>query len=305
MQRLWSHYCEPLIDVLGPRRIAAIGAHDAAPMRQLIEYCRRSGAFLDIIEREPRHDLHELLALLESAQFSLLDGTGVDRIPGLQPPDLVVLTSDPNWQTAFIELSLLAIRAHTGEQPMPIVLAHACGWPYARRDMYRNPRAWREDRRKPFAYMGMLPGVAELVDDGVNGDCANALIEGGAENGVLTALEDFVAVHPGLSLHTVPFLGGLGIILPEARSSGKVLDVVEGFFSPDALMNACQALELRNNRARAEKRTTRRSLEQCSEELDSARVQLKQSSARAEKLRWRRTLAAGRPAPAPDTRSGG
>lgn len=288
MHRLWNRYCQPLVDALAPRRILELGAGEGENTHNLIGHCRRTGAALDIVEPEPTAPLHALLASVEDCGHALHVGLGVDHIPTLQSPDLAILTSDPNWRTAFIELSLLGILAEAQGKAMPVVLAHACGWPYARRDMYRYPLELREDRRWPFAYKGMRPGSAELVDDGVNEHCANALVEGGPQNGVLTAVEDFISVNTGIRLWTLPVFGGVGILVPEARLDERLLLALEGTFAGEALMRVCMALELTNNRARAEMRLTSRMLEQCTDELAKAGALLEQRRARWEDLKGRR-----------------
>ena len=46
-----------------------------------------------------------------------------------------------------------------------------------------------------------------------------------------------------MTLRVLPFFNGLGIVLPDARRPPEVDAVVEGFFAPEALLEACRLLE--------------------------------------------------------------
>jgi hypothetical protein len=144
----------------------------------------------------------------------------------------------------------------------PCVLAHDVAWPYGRRDMYYSPDAVEE--KHPFAYVGLVPGESGVVEDGMNGHFANATHEGGQRNGVLTAIEDFIATAPfEIHFHKLPFFNGLGILIPEARMTPQLKALVDGYFSGGTLLKACEALEedsirVRIELAQAETRLARR-----------------------------------------------
>jgi len=85
----------------------------------------------------------------------------------LDTPDVAFVDGDHNWRTVYTELSLLFARAKaTGAAP-PLILAHDCAWPYARRDMYYAPESFDPADRQPFACRGILPGESELDRVGV------------------------------------------------------------------------------------------------------------------------------------------
>jgi hypothetical protein len=58
------------------------------------------------------------------------------------------------------------------------------------------------------------PDSSGVVEGGFSGagEFAYALAEGGPRNGVLTAVEDFLAAHPNLSFVRVPCVFGLGVL---------------------------------------------------------------------------------------------
>lgn len=289
MHRFWTRYSKPLVEALAPQRIMEIGAANGVNSRHLLEYSARSGAKVDILERDPDPALREVVEALATENCTLHEGERAALVADLETPDLALLSGEANWRTVFGVLSMLSTRACLHGRTMPVVLVHSCGWPYARRDMYQNPMSLRDDRRHAFAYRGVLPGVSALVDDGIEAHRAHALTEGGPENGVLTAVEDFLAVTPGMRLWTMPVLGGLAIIAPEERLSGKVIEVIQQFFRPEALMEICLALELSTNRARAEMAEQRRELKRCSEALDAARKLFAERARHLQMLRNRRS----------------
>lgn len=284
MNRFWDRYTGPIIREVSPARIVEIGADLAWNTRHLLAHCRQSGAFLDIVDTLPSADLMQAVSDYGPQEYALHVAKSVDAIPRLEPCDIVMLDGDHNWRTVYAELSLFWLHAQRQGLSMPIVLAHDCAWPYARRDMYYNPNDFCEDERHAYAYKGMLPGVSELVDDGMNGTLANALFEGGPENGVLTAIEDFTAAHEGVRLWTLPFHNGLGIIVPEARLTERLHALIESFYSREALLTACQEVEAFGMRMRAEMLTERKKLERRTEALERARDLLEAKNRRIAEL---------------------
>jgi GNAT superfamily N-acetyltransferase len=110
--------------------------------------------------------------------------------------------------------------------------------------MYYDPDAFLPEERHPYAYRGMLPGESELTDHGLNGRFANALHEGGPQNGVLTAVEDFIAswITP-ISLTVLPFFNGLGVAVPEERRTPQLDALLGRFLSGEKLLEAVKAVE--------------------------------------------------------------
>jgi hypothetical protein len=299
MNRFWDRYTGPIIREVAPSRIVEIGADLAWNTRHLLAYCRQNGAFIDVVDTVPSPDLMRTLAEYGPGEYALHVAKSVDAIPRLTPADIVMLDGDHNYRTVYAELSAFWLTAHSQGRVMPIILAHDCAWPYARRDMYYNPDDFTDGERHPYAYQGMLPGVRELVEDGMNGTLANALVEGGPQNGVLTAIEDFVAAHDDIRLWTLPFFNGLGMIIPELRLTDGLRALIESFYTPDALITACQEIEAYGMRSRAEMLTERKKLQRRTEALTRARALLQQKDERIAALEAE--LAAARIVPASGT----
>ena len=293
MNRFWTRFTGPLITLVRPRRILEIGAEAGLDTRHLLAFCRESGCHLDIVETVPSTELQALLA--DHADVATLHvGKSLDISPTIPSPDVVMLDGDHNWRTVYSELTSFRSRAQQDGRPLPIVLAHDCAWPYARRDMYYNPADFPESQRKPYAYKGIRPGVAELDDDGMNAWYANAIVEGGPENGVLTGIEDFVAASTGIQLWTLPFFNGLGIIVPDARMTPELRAMIDSFYSTESLLETCRALEEDGMNARCLIYEERRKLEQRTDALERARRLLADRAARIAELEA--TLAQSGPA---------
>ena len=106
--------------------------------------------------------------------------------------------------------------------------------------------------RQPWRRAGMLPGKSELVDSGgLNPDMANATSEGGERNGVMTAVDDFVAAHPKpIRVVVLPVYFGLAILVEEdvLAHSAKLrwhFDRLESENGKDQLMKLAERAHLK------------------------------------------------------------
>lgn len=243
MHRFWFRFILPLLVAANPRRVLEIGAEFGWNTRELLKLAQEHGLFVDIVDPAPHPAFHEELARFAGG-YAFHQAKSLDMIDLLPAPDFVLLDGDHNWFTVYNELNSIYLRAARLSATAPIVLMHDVAWPYARRDMYYDVKAIHDSDRQPFARRGFVPGEAALRDDGINGHFANALQEGGPRNGVLTAVEDFLAASGAdIAFHRLPFFNGLGILIPRARATDAVQRCVEGFFSRDSLLESCEALE--------------------------------------------------------------
>jgi hypothetical protein len=252
MNRFWHRYIRPLIDVVQPNRLLEVGADAGWNTRNILEYCQNKGAFVDIVDPAPQPSLHDVLRQFSTDHYRYHPLKSVAVIPQLNTPDIALIDGDHNWATVYSELNLLHARAETAGLAPPIVISHDVAWPYARRDMYYNPDDLEASQKHPYAYRGMLPGLSELVEEGMNGVLANALHEGGPRNGVLTAIEDYMA-SAGIEFHfrRLPFFNGLGIMVPAARMTPELARLIDSFFTAESLLEACVAIENDSSHLRA------------------------------------------------------
>jgi hypothetical protein len=227
MDYYWDHLLLPLAEATQARRICEVGSEAGAMTAKVLEYCERVGGIAHVIEPEPMYDPAEWearwadrLVFYRAKSLAVLDQ--IDEL------DMVLLDGDHNWYTVLNELRLV-------ERHKPIVALHDVGWPYGRRDGYYCPDDIPPQHRQPHAQGGLHPDHEGFHELGVNADMENALREGGPANGVLTAVEDFVAEADGWDLTMIEGLHGLALV----HSEPLPIDV----HSPDFLLRHVRVLE--------------------------------------------------------------
>jgi SAM-dependent methyltransferase len=129
--------------------------------------------------------------------------------------DIVIVDGDHNYYTVLNELRLVAKIL----SPNGVVYLHDLAWPYGRRDLYYVPEQIPPEARHPHSRHGVIEGQNALAEaGGFNASVDNAEYEGGPRNGVLTAVEDFLAEADGgwdFELLSIQF--GLGILRHVSR----------------------------------------------------------------------------------------
>jgi cephalosporin hydroxylase len=212
---LWDDVIAPVIDAVAPRRIIEVGALRGETTVRMLKglgpQCE-----LHVIDPEPQFDPGEHERMFPG-RYHFHRGPSLDVLPSLPPADMVLVDGDHNWYTVFHELRLLAETSRQADVPLPVLVLHDVGWPYGRRDLYYAPERIPSEFRQPHRRAGMRPGRSALVGNGgMNRDMWNAEHEGGPRNGVMTALDDFVARHPSpLRVVVVPVFYGLAIVVEE------------------------------------------------------------------------------------------
>jgi hypothetical protein len=282
MHRFWKRFVKPIVETAAPKRLMEIGAEFGWNTAPALEYCRRTGARLEVIDPAPPPALLEVLARYP-AEHVYHPIKSLEAIPLIEPVDLVLLDGDHNWHTVYNELLAIFRRAADAGVAPPIVIFHDIAWPYARRDMYYSPQDLDPMARHPYADRGMLPGQSELTENGLNANFHNALHEGGPRNGVLTGIEDFIGGYGGkLAFHTLPFFNGLGILVPQERTTPALEALIDSFYSRESLLETVVTLETDGMRVRAELasqnvRLTRQAeaLRRAKSTIDTLRAELK------------------------------
>lgn len=205
MYALWPDVILPLVDAAGGARLLEIGSEFGETTRALADWARPNGAEVHSIDPKPRFDVDALAAEYGST-FVFHQGLSLDVLPEIGAFDVALVDGDHNWYTVRNELGLLASAAATAGLPLPLIVAHDAGWPYARRDMYYDPETVPPEGRQEMAKQAILPGRVELGETGMNAELWNAVREGGPRNGVLTAVEDFASQLEGG--HELVVVGG-------------------------------------------------------------------------------------------------
>jgi predicted O-methyltransferase YrrM len=212
------------LDAIDAVSVVEIGAYEGEFTRLLLSWARGSGGKVTAIEPDPGPRLLELRD--DQPELVLLDQTSHEALRELPPADAVFIDGDHNHFTVLGELRLIDRAA--ASNGLPLVVLHDVCWPHARRDTYYAPERIPEEHRQPLAHDALIaPGVSGLASAGLRYGWV-ACEEGGPRNGVLTAVEDFLAGRDELRFGLVPIYFGLGLIWPrEVVWAGRVRELVE------------------------------------------------------------------------------
>ena len=212
--REFESLLEPLLGRLAPRSLCEIGVGDGRFMEFLIGYARANGCLYTAIDPA----IAEAVAGRHADErIRFVKSRSLEALPNLPSHDLYFIDGDHNYYTVRQELNWIVRRSAS----RPLILLHDVGWPWGRRDQYCDsgsiPPA---DCHPNSTSLGVRPGRNELGDGGFSGrqsdyTYAAAMHEGGPRNGVLTAVEDFLAEDgrkAGWQWVVVPMLFGLGVL---------------------------------------------------------------------------------------------
>jgi hypothetical protein len=181
----------PLVQARRPTAIVEVGAATGMNTRWLAAWAHANDATFHCVDPAPAFDAEEL-SREHGRHFVMHRGLSLEVLPEIGPAQVVLLDGDHNWYTVFRELRVLDA---LNPREWPLVFLHDVDWPYGRRDMYYAPATVPAEYRQSYRKAGMLRHRSALVEEGgKNGAFFNAEHEGGPRNGVLTAIEDFVAL---------------------------------------------------------------------------------------------------------------
>jgi hypothetical protein len=192
--------------------IVEVGSEAGATSPVLADLAAVRGGRLFVIEPYPSELLRVLAATRDNVE--VIEGLSPQALRSVPRGGLYVLDGDHNYGVVMGELEEIF------GSPGPLeslAFMHDVGWPCGRRDTYYAPDLLPEDVVHPHSFdRGALLDEAELAPVGQGfrseGQYALAVHEGGARNGVLTAVEDFLAPRPDLTLLTSPLVFGVGLL---------------------------------------------------------------------------------------------
>jgi hypothetical protein len=197
----------PVIEAAGARTVAEVGAFAGDLTEVLVEWAEPRGIAIAAVDPLPQPALEELAA--RRPELDLIRKTSADAFRDMEMPDAIVIDGDHNYHTVSEELATIAGRAPGAA--MPLLLFHDVCWPHGRRDSFYAPERVPEDERPPIAAdTTIFPGEPGTGGGGLPYPFTAAR-EGGPRNGVLTAIEDFVAAQPGVRLAVMPMFFGFGV----------------------------------------------------------------------------------------------
>src|SRR3954470_5387899 len=109
MHRFWPDVAE-LLEVIGARRICEVGADDELHTQNLIEYCVRHAAFLEVVATQARFDIEAWQARHPTA-WRLHRLRSIEALADIEASDVYLLNGDPNRKTVRLELETIATLA--------------------------------------------------------------------------------------------------------------------------------------------------------------------------------------------------
>jgi hypothetical protein len=198
----------PCLEAAQVQSIAEVGAFAGDLTRVLVAWSERSGARVQAIDPAPEPGLERLAT--DHSELELIRETSLAALPHSRLPDAIVIDGDHNYYTVSEELRLIGERAPGAE--LPLLMFHDVCWPHGRRDDYFDAQQIPPEARHPTVGSagGISPGQSGVTPGGLPYP-RSAAQEGGAGNGVLTAIEDFVASRELVRLCVVPAFFGLGV----------------------------------------------------------------------------------------------
>jgi cephalosporin hydroxylase len=245
----WDQVVEPLIRASRARRIVEIGALRGETTIRMLGTLGPE-AELHVIDPEPEFDPSEHERRFPGRYVFHRD-LSLNVLEDADPFDVALIDGDHNWYTVYHELQALAKTSRQAGLPLPLLILHDVCWPYGRRDLYYEPSQIPEEFRQPYARRGMRPDREQLLPrGGLNVGLANAMTEGGPRNGVMTALDDFMAQH-GRRLRklVVPIYFGLAVVVEEELLAQRpelvtCLDSFETSTGKDRLLELSERIRL-------------------------------------------------------------
>lgn len=235
----------------GARHIVEIGAEHGGMSHLLADYASAVEGHLTSIDPAPQQAFVDWAAA--TPVVTHIAAPSLEVIDDLRDVDAWVIDGDHNYYTVLHEL--LSIDAVCTRDGKPLLaFLHDVSWPTGRRDMYyapeRIPAAFRH--RHEFGAGAMLDRVDLVPGQGFRGDSCWAMANrsGGPRNGVLTAVEDFIArvgsAGRTLAFAHIPAVFGLGVVFDvDAAWSADVAAIVAPFHD-NALLAAVEHNRLRN-----------------------------------------------------------
>lgn len=238
----WTDIVKPLLCELKAKHLVEVGAAKGNLTGLLLQYCDTFDATLITIEPVVTPALLEVVRSSSRVRlFAEKSQTALPRIEG--PVDAALLEGDQNHHTVRNDLVTIERLSRRQDISFPVVFIKNTSWPYARRDMYYDPGGIPADARREYAQSGMTPWASELEDGMINYPFANARREGGPQNGVLTAVEDFLRDSSlPLRLFLLPVNHGLGIVYAEGSRAHEFIRT--NLLPPPALRLFLETFEL-------------------------------------------------------------
>jgi hypothetical protein len=206
-----------MLELADAREIVEIGAEYGGMSNILAKYCFTHGGRLTSIDPNPKPGFEEWL--MANPPVRHLKMPSIRAFAALDGIDAWIIDGDHNWYTVYHELIEAETISRRDSKPL-LVFLHDIAWPCGRRDAYYAPEQIPPEYRQAHCYEGGARIGESFLTTGRGfrglGQFAFAKTEGGPRNGVLTAVEDFMAgrYQDGreFGFAEIPAVFGLGIL---------------------------------------------------------------------------------------------
>ena len=204
-------------------KIVEIGAENGYNTRALLDYAAKRHILLDSVD--PFLPENAKL-LLQSPQFRFHQTVSGEYLAGNDRYHVIFMDGDHNYETVLTDLE--TIDRKRKQNCIKVIFLHDVCWPWAYRDIYYGPE--RIKAPHPYDYnIRVSPYEEERSEQGLSsGNYATALAEGGENNGVLCAVENFLkTTGPRWRFKSFPVLYGIGVLYSVENFSQKELNAFE------------------------------------------------------------------------------
>ena len=239
------------LKLAGAKDIIEIGAEYGGMSALVAAYCRARGGQFTTIDPAPKREFHDWLSANPDVRH--LATTSLEAFEDIGEADAWLVDGDHNWYTVYHELRHIEAISRRAGRPV-LVFLHDIGWPCGRRDSYYAPERIPPEYRQPHSYEGGAALGHEALVRGRGfrgmGHFAFATREGGARNGVMTAIDDFLAeaLRAGkeYGFAEIPAVFGLGVLFDlDAPWSASLADHLLPYHQ-NKLLRSLETNRLRN-----------------------------------------------------------
>lgn len=258
MSNLLIHSMSEFSDIIlgcmhaaGARNLAEVGAEFGGMSQQLAAYAQVQHGHLISIDPAPQP---EFIAWAQGCpSVTHVAQPSLEAMPGLADIDAWVIDGDHNYYTVSNELRIANELALRDGRPL-LAFLHDVSWPTGRRDMYYAPERIPAEWLHPYSHEGgAFLGQSKLnANRGFRGmgNFAFAIHEGGPRNGVLTAVEDFLAQHRTearpLAFANIPAVFGLGVLFDSSAPWAPDVAQIVHPYHDNPLIASLELNRLRN-----------------------------------------------------------
>jgi hypothetical protein len=239
------------LKLAGAKDIIEIGAEYGGMSALVAAYCRARGGQFTTIDPAPKREFHDWLGANPDVRH--LAKTSLEAFDDIGEADAWLVDGDHNWYTVYHELRHIEAICRRADRPV-LVFLHDIGWPCGRRDSYYAPERIPPEYRQPHSYEGGAALGHEALVRGRGfrgmGHFAFATLAGGARNGVMTAIDDFLAeaLRAGkeYGFAEIPAVFGLGVLFDlDAPWSASLADHLLPYHQ-NKLLRSLETNRLRN-----------------------------------------------------------